>query len=628
MNSSFTSASSPLPSMLRRSKAQARGFSLLEVAIALVIFVFGALAIVRIFPGALRVITVGGSRQNALNLNRATLARVQSGAFTAPYATYDVGQNYDFSLPQQGWVDGYSGDGTALHPAEPRAVLGSTSKGYSLPRTSNLSDVEVSSLGSIRAVVGEGTVVHQTNDNPPVLFVLTQFPIFSGSSFRVWEEENVDGVTVDNNGSLDFSNARFASGEPLSTSTTQSERPDNTYLRNTDSLVSPNLVYYVTYRYQVNVAGTNRIWGVNDEPLVLAQDNGSYDARVTQRANVVPGLVTVRLRRRVTPLHAPDSFGSSSYMNMDGSRGLILDLPNSLYVGNGLLPNPRSLQAGDKVTVDYQADWGRVLQEGTPDSVPEAISNKNVSPNIPTTRQFVLAAPFIDDRTDDSVYTLCYNNLGGSSSYIRGGWAEYGFSSDNEVPTGNPPRPNLLLPTEGDTKASRITFDLGSSQGFTSRASYRTRDNWSQQLSVAASSYKPFVNNQIEPWRDYYLDGSVLYFHATEAGKSVMVTYSYISNGGTTVTLRNRLLSIEDDPRNQPPAAFASSKFASKLQLTNTDGDELSAPHTPPRDNDLVSISGVRGASVTVRTAWLDGSRYTQSFLTAMRAGTGAEAMP
>lgn len=588
MNSSFPSASFPSAPTFRRTKTRARGFSLLEVAIALVIFVFGALAIVRIFPGALRVITVGGARQNALNLNRGAMARVQ---LNPPAATYDVGPM------GTGWQDGYLGDPTANPPipAEPRAVLGSTRRGYSLPHTANQMDIDVSAIGSIRQVIGEPETVGA--DASGKLFVLTQFPIYDQSEITVSEKAALTGVTIDGSGTLDFSNARWSnSGDSF-------------------AQISGD-TYYVTFRYQDN----NQLWGVVDSPTKTSSVVVPYLTNVSNI--VIAGQVDVVCQR---PLGLPFS---SNTTNDDG-RGLLdlSSIPNTVQVfSNG---TPHVLSAGDRVSVDYQADWQRLLQEGTADVVPERATSV-------TARQITLGAPFIEDADSTAILTLSHKRVNPNSYQgNKGGWGDNNFASDTGGPlTGNTASgPTLLSPifvdangrnNTSDLKASRVTFDTTNTQGFTSRISYRTRDGWSQQLSVAAASYKPFVPTAVtdppQPWRDYYLDKSsgIIYFHASEAGKSVMVTYSYNS-----ITLRNRLLAIEDDPLTIKtlPNAFSANGFASRLQLTDADGNELGT-------GQLSSISSVRGASVTVRTAWLDGSRYTQSFLTAVRPGTGAEAMP
>ena len=576
MNYSSPNALWTLPPTLRRGKAQARGFSLLEVAIALVIFVFGALAIVRIFPGALRVITVGGSRQNALNLNRAAMARVQSNAISIPMATYDVGQNSDFSSTPtsiQGWVDGFQSGGSF----EPRAVSGSTTRNYSLPRSSNLSDVDYSALGSVRAVFGEGTTVHTEGTQ---LFVLTQFPIyFDSTEVQVSKKVVLTGVTIDSTGALDFSDAREEkTGTPFIL-------PDPTTLpANTTSLI------YVTLRYRDN----DTLWGLVDYPVLTSTKKAAFSYRSSIASNaVIAGQVEVTYQQ-TSSLPTPTV--------EDRGRGII-----SLGASGG------QFSEGDQVFVNYQGDWQRILQEGAPDIVPEKLADSNVTPTLP--RQIALAAPFIEDHATDSVLTTLYTKTGSNTFTLdKGRWGE------------SVPAQGMLEPTPGDLRASRITFDLKANPNQTARVSYRTRDQWSQQLSVAASSYKPFFGGAVEPWRDYYLNstGTTIFFHASEAGKSVMVTYTYF-DGTSNITLRNRLLSIEDDAI-QPgglPSGFnpTNSGYASRLPLTDAEGNDLAA-------NQLISISGVRGASVTIRTAWLDGSRYTQSFLTAMRAGTSAEAMP
>jgi hypothetical protein len=646
------------PATLCRGQRQTRGFSLLEVAIALVIFVFGALAIVRIFPGALRVITVGGSRKIALDLNRGAMARVQSDSSTTPIATYDVGPSYSF-----GWQDGYPGDLSTNRPAEPRAVLGSTNRGYSLPRSSNLSDVDDSALGSVKAVIGEGALVQQSDDN--TLYILTQFPISTDSEYRVQDEKDIDGVTVDAQGNLDFSDSRYAdSGAPVPTSAPTAQyplrykRPLINYpsLRPTDPVVySRSGVFYVTYKYSLG----GRVWGVNDDPISLPGDEddpydpqnnyprrwnnpqyGNRPGRVSSplTANpgvVIPGLVKVHQRYAITS----NSFGTTSTnttTNDDAARGLIrlstaTILPPSIISEDGI--NLRPLRAGDKVTIDYLADWNRIIQEGVPDIVPEATPTPvPAAPPVPANSplQMSLAAPFLENHANDAVYSLLYKKNTTNTTLLKGAWGEGGLATGSQ---------GLLLPTNEDTRASRVTFDM-SNTGSIARVSYRTRDQWAQQLSVAAASYKPSDfsglssgSGDAEPWRSYFFNynntnNNILYFHGSEAGKTVMVTYSYQTGNSPVVTMRNRLMTISDQAIpiavGDHPASFGSPQtavFACPLQLTDEEGNDLSGAST-------VSILGVRGASVTVRTAWLDGSRYTQSFLPATRPGTGAEAMP
>ncbi|BCM93423.1 hypothetical protein IAD21_05314 [Abditibacteriota bacterium] len=551
--------------------APVRAFSLLEVSIALAIFVFGALAVVRIFPGALKIITAGGDRQNAIGLNRAALVRVGNEPPLAVYDTKD-GSQWD-------WQDGVSVNGVF----EPRAVLGSARRGYSLPRT-NEADFDRSALGSLRAIVGErATVAQQENGD---LFVLTQFPIFGDSldptQVRVWKREALEGVVIDNAGLLNFDNARYASsGEPF---------------------VPPTgAIYYVTFRYHDN----NALWGVKDIPVlattntVVVPDAAPAETGPSASTRVIAGNVTTTC---AWPVEAPIAANDEG----NNKRGLV-----------GL--SGTAIAAGDAVYVDYQADWGWILQAGVPDAVPEQTPTGATRP-----RQISLGAPYIEDRATNSIYTLCQTRKNGKPNLIEASWGE------NQNLSGSQ---KLYTPTTSDLRAGRVTFETGNlAAGETfagARVAFRTRDGWAQQLSVAASAYKPFGCGPStpsyleagEPWRDYVPDATnaTLYFHASEAGKSVLVTYSY-TDGTMQTTLRDRLLTIEDDA-SQPtglPTGFAPSGYAAQLVLTDANGDAL-APSA------LVSISSVRGASVSVRTAWLDGSRYTQSFLTSMRAGAGSE---
>ncbi len=556
--------------------APARAFSLLEVSIALAIFVFGALAVVRIFPGALKIITAGGDRQNAIGLNRATFARMGDQPPLAVYDTQD-GKFWD-------WQDGVS----VNNVYEPRAVLGSARRGYSLPRT-NEADFDRSALGSLRAIVGEPATVEQQDGGG--LFVLTQFPIFGDSSspteVRVWKREALEGVTIDSSGLLNFDNARYASsGEPFA--------------------APAGAIYYVTFRYHDN----NALWGVKDVPVSsttnkvdLVPDVTPTETGAAASTRVLPGNVTTTC---AWPVEAPVSASDEG----NNKRGLVA------LGGTGVA-------AGDTVYLDYQADWGWILQAGVPDALPEQTPTGATRP-----RQIALGAPYIEDRATNSIYTLCETKKNGKPNLVEASWGE-----------NNPPVANkkLYTPTTSDLRAGRVTFEtgnLGAGETFTgARVAFRTRDGWAQQLSVAASAYKPFgcgpdtgtpaYSPAGEPWRDYVTDATngILYFHASEAGKTVLVTYAY-TDGTTQTTLRDQLLAIEDDP-SQPtglPTGFAPSGYAAQLQLTDANGDSL-AP------NALVSISSVRGASISVRTAWLDGSRYTQSFLTSMRAGAGSEAV-
>ncbi len=562
----FQSNRKPYPARISLRTRAARAFSLLEVSIALAIFVFGALAVVQIFPGALKVIGTGGDRQNAIGLNRATLARVQNNP---PLATYDT---HDYNTWE--WQDGITGP-----MAEPRAVLASAHRGYSLPRN-NMADIDRSALGSLRAIIGEPETVQLDAGNNP--FVLTQFPIFGDSlsptSVRVWTRDALEGVTVDNTGKLHFDDARFS-------------------LSGGDFTHVPGDIYYVTFRYHDN---TN-LWGVSEAPTLdtlAVPDVAPAEVGAGATTRVVAGNVAVTCARLIATVPAPVAAGDEG----DNKRGYV-KLPSGI---------------SGTIYLDYQADWGWLLQTGVPDAVPEDVPTGATRP-----RQIALGAPFIEDRADKSVYTLCQTMTGTQITLTPATFGETTPPSSGS---------KLYPPTTSDLRAGRLTFETDVPGGTFAgaRVAFRTRDGWAQQLSVAASAYKPYgcgpdtgtaaYNPNGEPWRDYILGGDTLYFHASEAGKGVLVTYTYKDTVGNSVTLRDRLLSIDDQPIQNLglDTSFSAKGFAAPLQLTEADGSPIT---------NLVSITEVRGASVAVRTAWLDGSRYTQSFLTAVRSGAGAEAM-
>ncbi|RYG75047.1 prepilin-type N-terminal cleavage/methylation domain-containing protein, partial [bacterium] len=125
---------------VRRDAASRSAFTLVEVVIALAIFVFGALAIIRIFPPALGVIQNSGDRLVGNNLNRSLLARYQKNPDLVPDGIYDGDRSPTF------WRSGQSG-----------SVAGSR-RNNSIP-VQNIQDYDNSALGHFRKLVGEKHVV-------------------------------------------------------------------------------------------------------------------------------------------------------------------------------------------------------------------------------------------------------------------------------------------------------------------------------------------------------------------------------------------------------------------------------------------------------------------------------------
>lgn len=287
----------------RRDTSRRGGFTLLEVAIALVIFVFGALAIIRIFPPALGVIQNSGDQLTAVNLNRSTQARFARQPGLVPDAIYDPNPDAD-------WRDNIVG-----------SVAGTPRRNNSLP-IGNIQNLEMdysqSALGHFKNIVGERHIVPSSPSDP---VVLTQFPY---SSIAVYEEDSLTGVTVTKEGTLDFTQAIQTSTGVAPSLTTQDRA-------------------YVSYRW---VEG-GRVWAVGEEPLVnltasplkVSQSLPSrYPNPVT---SIVAGEVTVRLRKFLG--NTPSTNAAAGQLELT------------------------SAEAGKNISVDYAVpDWRWMVYDGVP----------------------------------------------------------------------------------------------------------------------------------------------------------------------------------------------------------------------------------------------------------------------
>ena len=612
-----------------RSEFRKQGFSLIEVAIALAIFVIGALAIIRIFPGALSVITNNGDQLTANNLNRSVLARLKSES-AVPDATLNVNLAKwvaEFQAPNAGTADhADSYEDAAV------SVAGVPRFNGSLPDT-DIQNLEQTALGKYRGVLGEQATIISVGT---VNAVLTQFPVSVVGDAATAEpvpaalsqDYTLENVRVKADGYLDLDKA--------------SDADDPTNATISPALINPQSLFYVSYRYRDS---NGKIWGVSQEavriPAVANDPNtvdypaikvkppvaaagGGQPGDAANATSVVPEAVSVRLRRFIgagtfaTPGNTP-----AERVNRvaDARRGLVT-LPSVA------LTPPIKLDA--PVYIDYVADWSVLLEDGVPAIAPE--ETPTPVPATPTPvpgynyRQIALGAPFIEDQADVAVYSLLLDPVASSNGLQT--FTAYRSASGSAVEPA--PADKLVKPTEDDLRQGQVTFEMPS--GATrARVAYRTRDGWIQQMSVAATAYKPYVAGATEPWRDYIVgaDG-YLYFHAGEAGKSLNISYTYTHPGTQTVNgaqepypdyvVTSRPYVIDEELVNAAglvPAAFSATKVA-RLQPTNLQGKTL--PNTTgDGDEKLTSIQAVRGSSVTLRTAYLNGSHYTQSLLSSDR---------
>jgi Tfp pilus assembly protein PilV len=240
--------------LLRRDALRRGGFTLIEVAIALIIFVFGALAIIRIFPPGLGVIQNSGDQLTAVNMNRTILARNSKSA-APPDAIYDP-----LALESTHTFSG--------------SIAGSARRNLSIPvATVTNPDLDIipTALSRFKNVVAERHAM------PSGGAIFTQFRY--ETTPLAFLEDSLSGVVLNPAGTLNLSGA-----------TQDSNNAPYTAIGANDKL-------YVSYRFLAN----NRLWGSNEE---LVPTNGTGTAFA--RTGFVPGPVSVRLRKAVTGSNTAD----------------------------------------------------------------------------------------------------------------------------------------------------------------------------------------------------------------------------------------------------------------------------------------------------------------------------------
>ena len=634
-----------------RSRGANRGFSLIEVAIALVIFVIGALAIIRIFPGALSVIGNNGNQQIATNLNRSEIASLlseQTNAITkqsfnaVPYSTFNIAVNADGTLKWKADDANHTGDFGDIDSS----VIGVPRFNKRLPSSEDINTgANNSALSRFRGIQGEQATVFTLNGSTDK-YILTQFPIslakINGGATNtlleptINQEYTVENARIDKLGKVTFANATITD---VSGATVRLDDATNAQAM-AENTVSAGSMIYVSYRYS-NAAGT---WGVSNEalPITTAIDASNIPARLSDATLTVTPPTTTRgasvnydtanptktgevaeiVDVRVKRLSGVGAFGSSTSDPAPGTT----NYPNVNQVGDarlGLVRIPSSVTTAT-VTVDYIADWSFLLQDGPPlltaNATYPALPASPPPPPDVSYRQIALGTPFIEDQAPASVYSLLIDSNVPYRSY-------YGTDQVEPAPINRLVRADNPRQREDELRSGKVTFIVENSAA-RARVAYQTRDSWVKQLSVAAAAYKPYVANGAEPWRDYYLgNDNYLYFHASEAGKTISVSYRTTDDTGPLID-RPFVLSSEiiDTPTGSPanvPASFASSGRVSRVKLTDAQGrtlpDNPTLPTSATDPQQLLSIQAVKGISVTSRTAYINGTQYKQALLTTTR---------
>ena len=212
-SSRFTFSFRRLESNSRRRRA----FSLLEVAIALVIFVIGAIALLRIFPPGLDVLENSGNRRIASQMSKNLRDSFQA-ASSVPDEIYD----WDADSTANGKWNDYPFSATGL--TRDKGTLPSDAEGFG-----------TSGAGHLRFIRGE----HQT----PVTDTTTGITSVSSNfvttgRVTAYREARVQGVVVNpNTGQMDFKSATYAT---TNRTTSASSEFRESYITDTISFGPPS----------------------------------------------------------------------------------------------------------------------------------------------------------------------------------------------------------------------------------------------------------------------------------------------------------------------------------------------------------------------------------------------------
>ncbi len=592
-----------LPTSSTRTSARSSGFTVIEVLVALVILLIGGLAIMNLFPPALNVIKGSENREVAMAQVKGTLARYTNDPASIPDAIYD--RVYD------------SGTGTFRWNEVPgTAVEGSRSRNNSLPKTLSEDDFQGSALSRFKHIVGERHKVISYTDtaSTPVThsFVLLNYayaytaPMITAGNPKVSTAETIEGARVDENGKLNFADATYASDGGILPTPPQAG------------------IYYASYSWQATAGGP--LQSITDELVDMTPASGNI--KVFQPfqtgSRVVAGPIDMKVFFPKLP-PPPDPANPFD--------------PGMPF--RGYLPVDPALK-GREVVVDYDVrDWRWLVEDTTatvltsklsPVVLQAAINNK-------TAFDVKLSVPFLGTpqptptpplpvptpTPDPDLYALAMpapDASGQISSNAFGGkWTPTVGGSD------------IVL----DVSSASATYNVDDGTGNPMiaprvRTSYWASKGWAQQLSVAASSYYAYDPNRtkVEPWREFYWQplsdpantttfgtssDKPLYFHASEAGKTIMVSFvkDPAKTGDPDVKVSNQIVTIgsrlydaaaEGISTGPSPGAFiyAGGKVA-KAVLIDADGNDAKA---------VKALTSVRGVSVRARTAWQQGSDYTQ----------------
>ncbi|MEO6909173.1 MAG: prepilin-type N-terminal cleavage/methylation domain-containing protein, partial [Abditibacteriaceae bacterium] len=148
------------------------GFTLIEVVIALFIFVVGALAVIRIFPPAYNVVQNSSYRNIATRLSDSILAQMKGDGST-PDAVFDININ-----SPGGWASNVV-EASWPNPDPDVAVVGTSNTNGSLPDGASPNAYTASALNHFKYIRGESHYIQNSAGNDSASnapYLLTNFP--------------------------------------------------------------------------------------------------------------------------------------------------------------------------------------------------------------------------------------------------------------------------------------------------------------------------------------------------------------------------------------------------------------------------------------------------------------------
>jgi hypothetical protein len=414
-----------------------------------------------------------------------------------------------------------------------------------------VTDFNASALGHFQYIYGEPHYLEAGQ------LLLLNRPLDTSGTVISTVERTIEGVQIDENGYLDFAYAYMTDGTTFNTPYNSQSTPFNnggkrppTGYRQT-KVPETEYTYYVSYQWR-EASSPTIIRGVLEEPLIIPADS---DWMTGDPARVLP--CTINPANKAIP----------------GAVQVKIRMGVPVTVSP---PGTLSFPMTDLFYVSYLSkDWREMTD---------------------------LSAPV------NNIVQLPINGI-----------------EENSVSGTLTNFDHTVIPGSGvasvNYKDGIVTYSSPVPAGARSRTTYRTLDGWATQTSVAPRTYVPyFVGERTnpwfprEPWREYVwspADPTNIYFHASEAGKTVAVSYG-VNNAPISTTL------IIDNIQGVPTAAwwtanfggFAPSGKVARVTLTEPDGDPATG---------ATSLFSVQGLSIHARTAWLNADKYNQVIVPAYR---------